>query len=719
MLLRTLSFILCFIAFTDAWWCMWNCEEETTTTTISTTMTTTTILPPSYCRNCSVFSACKEFTENGICKECVCPEGLTGACCDAPLNDRCAKEPGLCPPFSKCVFQLVGDYRCSCLEKRSGPNCTEVYNPCAKNPCVNNGECSVADNKNGYECSCSLAFQGHHCEIPVLCSDLLCSCRNHKCENNAVCVPNPLRFLSDYSCACNDGFAGEFCEKEIPCVSSNPCQYGGVCVKNSTNSNDFECKCPSIWKGKLCEKYNPCHTLDKMCKNGKCRSVNGSDFDGECECQPGYTGVFCEIDIDDCNPNPCLNGGTCTDKVNAFECSCVTGTTPPICEDTIDDCKSNLSRLANKCQSKDKNAICIDGINSFTCNCSDDWVNENCTMLRIIYDVLKNMGSSGSNTDMVGILNELVATPSLIKDMIPFFLALMPQEKQSEISWDYGDLFSYASFEGAELDVKKDLVKWNTGTLGNCFTFNHEEHKQKYPLHYSGDREGLKLAMKVRQEEYLPWIDTASMLVFVHSSTETVFGESLRFQVKPGTETNLMISQNTFKRLGGAYGVCVEDKDEVESYYYDGEYTVDGCLRSCYQDAVYKTCGCMDPRFPRQDNVSSCTMAHRNCVRQVTLKRGDPSNWPSCVCHLPCANGQFTARWSQSDLKSAFGHVLLSVNFPQIIQQTFKEEPKVDFNKFISNLGGLLGILCGICIPTFIEFGFLIVRVLIVFLFGK
>ena len=27
-------------------------------------------------------------------------------------------------------------------------------------------------------------------------------------------------------------------------------------------------------------------------------------------------------DIDDCQPNPCQNGGTCTDGVNSYSCEC-------------------------------------------------------------------------------------------------------------------------------------------------------------------------------------------------------------------------------------------------------------------------------------------------------------------------------------------------------------------------------------------------------------
>ena len=37
-------------------------------------------------------------------------------------------------------------------------------------------------------------------------------------------------------------------------------------------------------------------------------------------------------DIDDCSPNPCENGGTCTDGVNSHNCFCVTGFNGTNCE---------------------------------------------------------------------------------------------------------------------------------------------------------------------------------------------------------------------------------------------------------------------------------------------------------------------------------------------------------------------------------------------------
>ena len=38
------------------------------------------------------------------------------------------------------------------------------------------------------------------------------------------------------------------------------------------------------------------------------------------------------LDIDDCSPNPCQNGGACTDGVNSYQCTCAAGYTGTNCE---------------------------------------------------------------------------------------------------------------------------------------------------------------------------------------------------------------------------------------------------------------------------------------------------------------------------------------------------------------------------------------------------
>merc|ERR1740117_1647482 len=52
--------------------------------------------------------------------------------------------------------------------------------------------------------------------------------------------------------------------------------------------------------------------------------------------RPGFDGAQCGININDCRPNPCKNGGRCTDGINKFTCRCQTakwrGNT---CEDAV------------------------------------------------------------------------------------------------------------------------------------------------------------------------------------------------------------------------------------------------------------------------------------------------------------------------------------------------------------------------------------------------
>ena len=38
-----------------------------------------------------------------------------------------------------------------------------------------------------------------------------------------------------------------------------------------------------------------------------------------------YFLVLCHLDINDCQPNPCMNNGICVDGINSFSCNCAHG----------------------------------------------------------------------------------------------------------------------------------------------------------------------------------------------------------------------------------------------------------------------------------------------------------------------------------------------------------------------------------------------------------
>ena len=44
-----------------------------------------------------------------------------------------------------------------------------------------------------------------------------------------------------------------------------------------------------------------------------------------------YYYILCIPDVNDCQPNPCMNNGQCVDGANSFSCSCTHGFTGDDC----------------------------------------------------------------------------------------------------------------------------------------------------------------------------------------------------------------------------------------------------------------------------------------------------------------------------------------------------------------------------------------------------
>ena len=102
-------------------------------------------------------------------------------------------------------------------------------------------------------------------------------------------------------------------------------------------------------------------------------------------------GHNCEVDIDDCNPNPCQNNGNCTDEVDDFKCDCSTSETPKTgktCE-IHDYCKEYRDRFSRDpcCSDNWPNAIkgsCKNEDQQYTCECKDDtWEGQHCTKKKV------------------------------------------------------------------------------------------------------------------------------------------------------------------------------------------------------------------------------------------------------------------------------------------------------------------------------------------------
>ena len=66
----------------------------------------------------------------------------------------------------------------------------------------------------------------------------------------------------------------------------------------------------------------------------------------------GYTGELCEAEINECDSQPCLFNGTCTDLINNFRCACAEGFMGSQCEAVVRSCV-----LDNPCG---QHAVCVE-----------------------------------------------------------------------------------------------------------------------------------------------------------------------------------------------------------------------------------------------------------------------------------------------------------------------------------------------------------------------
>ena len=425
-----------------------------------------TIHDPEYCRfeteikDC--FGDCKsgDKDQDGICKEedkcftsnpcqnnATCEDTLGGrgmkcVCQDEWTGENCEERPQCTENHMSCLNGRVNtDLKvpnCQCIcnagfELNSEGTCVDT-NECSPsdgsgNPCVH-GSCTQTTTPGGYNCdcgntgfsfdedakSCTICPAGYGwngrengasacvvCEFPQTQSSTIHTykCEQQQCPGGKERVTfgstelNPA--VDNANCrSCSSTHSsppGEEDCKEIECpantmkrkstehldqtldhLHTDNCdfktceEYGHTCTFGTyigtVSSNNCGCNCAGTgYSGAACETDvdecapNPCHN------GGTCTDkVNAYT----CACAAGYSGAACETDVDDCAPNPCHNGGTCTDKVNAYTCDCAgTGYEDTTCETNIDECSTGTPCAAN--------ANCMDNSGAYTCSCKNGY----------------------------------------------------------------------------------------------------------------------------------------------------------------------------------------------------------------------------------------------------------------------------------------------------------------------------------------------------------
>ncbi|KAG5272096.1 hypothetical protein AALO_G00161610 [Alosa alosa] len=376
---------------------------------------------------------------------CFCVPGFQGYNCEIDINE-CASHP--CENNGTCV-NLKDRYICECLLGYTGMNCEVEIDECASSPCHNGATCH--DLIGLYTCECVPGFEGLDCEIDID------ECESDPCLNGAACID----MVNSYECDCSGtGFMGDHCEEDIPECASLPCQHGGTCEEGT---NEYHCTCWEGYEGDNCEVDIDECAAGPCLNDGECfqRSDPASWEEGwefsyahaagyVCQCQPGFTGENCSVDIDECESEPCQNGGTCEDLVNAYMCVCPDGFTGDSCEVNIDECESQPCQNGGSCE---------DGVASYTCHCPAaeagelPWGSHDCDvqLLGCVEHECLNAaacvpwleGDEHQHTChcQPGFYDEVCSTPTTFSFSVPGFVlveVLLPERERRDVGGDGG-----------------------------------------------------------------------------------------------------------------------------------------------------------------------------------------------------------------------------------------------------------------------------------------
>ncbi|GMR31208.1 hypothetical protein PMAYCL1PPCAC_01403, partial [Pristionchus mayeri] len=252
---------------------------------------------------------------------------------------------------------------------------------------------------------------------------------------------------------------------------------------------------------------------------------------------------------------------------------------------------------------------------------------------------------------------------------------------------------------------------------GNCFTFNHFNTTKKYLARGRGARYGLRVTLEFKMDEYVPWVESVGVLTYIHPIGQNVYLESVKHTVQQGTTDQIAMKKHTSKRLRAIFAKkCVASPEDAQSFYFPGNYSPDGCLRSCYQDSVYRSCGCMDPQYTRKQGVKSCDFEKLACIDEMSQRRGDPYFWPECNCGYPCEEEEYRYESSRAMMRQAQSSNTSHISDIVIFFSTLNVYSQVEvwafpFSRVLGLTGGFAGVLLGASIIFVIEIILFFVRI--------
>ena len=291
---------------------------------------------------------------------------------------------------------------------------------------------------------------------------------------------------------------------------------------------------------------------------------------------------------------------------------------------------------------------------------------------------------------------------------------------------------------------KSFFTTFSTAEYGNCFTIDLSWIKAVG----SGPQNGVNFVFNVESHEYFNEITSGyGVRMVIHERGRIVLPETEGLTLSTNQETNIGLQLIKVERLGGKYGSCTDGRSFLDTHNLN--YTVQLCYIVCQIEHIESECGCVPVSTPdryKTDRPVCDTFANKTldlcvggtkfdvlnghvecdcpprCQDQLYTYTSSGRQWPhenylrDVLIDEVCNRGyekpfyqDLCKRYADRELTDADmanmsrNFAAVNVYFEDLNYEMLKEEPMYNPVRFLSDIGGTMGLFTGASMLTYFE----------------
>ncbi|NXO82991.1 SCNNB protein, partial [Sitta europaea] len=319
-------------------------------------------------------------------------------------------------------------------------------------------------------------------------------------------------------------------------------------------------------------------------------------------------------------------------------------------------------------------------------------------------------------------------------------LSKVPLHERIRMGYQAEDMI-LACLYGAEPCNYKNFTQIYHPDHGNCYIFNWGMDEEALNSSNPGAEFGLKLILDISQQDYIPYLSSAAgARLMLHQQKSFPFLKDQGIYAMAGTETSIGVLVDELERMGYPYSDCTMNGSDVpvRNLYsqYNTSYSIQACLRSCFQNHMVQICGCGHYMFPLPEGVTYCNNEDNpGWAYCYSSLRSSIKQRQICIdsCKETCNDTQYKMTISMADWPSEASedwifHILsyerdmstnvtldrngiikLNIYFQEYNYRTISESAATTIVWLLSSLGGQFGFWMGGSVLCLIEFGEIII----------